>query len=93
MLPIPPLASAVIAATQVQRSSEEKAEQVRRAQNRAKDAGNNTDEYVHTVESSDEVTPIHDEDPKQQYKGRKHAKHPNESESDEDGEQHLDLTA
>ncbi len=92
MLPIPPLASAAFAATQVQRLSEEKSDQLRRVQSRKKNAAATGDEYVHTVESSEELQPIHDEDSKQQQQRRKPTRHPDPSKGD-DEQPHLDLTA
>lgn len=92
MLPIPPLASAAFAATQVQRQAEDKAQQVRASQSRKKNSAAAGDEYVHTVESSDELQPIHDEDPKPQQR-RKKPGHPKPEADDDTGLTHLDLTA
>jgi len=93
MLPIPPLAYSVTGtAAQAARQIEEKSEQVRRAQVKAKDSAANGDEYVHTVESTDELQPIHDQDARQQQGKPKHPRKPfKEGESDEP--LHLDLKA
>jgi len=93
MLPIPPLASAAYGATQVQRQTEEKIAQVRSIQARAKDAANHADRYEHSVESSDEVQAIHDEETHQQPKQSKHQHKPDHDADDEDGGPLLDLTA
>lgn len=92
MLPIPPLASAAFAATQVQRQSEEKADHIRRVQSRNKNTAATGDEYVHTVESSEELQPIHDEDPKQQQQRKKQQRHASQTKP-EDDQPRLDLTA
>jgi len=94
MLPIPPLASVLAAGVQqVQRHTEEKAEQVRRAQNRKKDSAATEDEYIHTVESSDEVQPIHDEDPKRDQPRKPPHKRDGKPGEDQDDHPHLDLKA
>ena len=93
MLPIPPLASAAYAATQVQRQTEEKAQQVRASQFRKKNSAAAADEYVHTVESTDEIQPIHDEDTKQQQPRKKPDRHGQPAADEDDEMPHLDLTA
>lgn len=92
MLPIPPLASAAFAASQVQKQSEANADQIRRVQSRKKNTAASGDEYVHTVESSEELQPIHDEDPKQQQGRKKQSKHRGQDKPDDDRPR-LDLTA
>ncbi len=92
MLPIPPIAYAAYAGTQSIRQTEEKTEQVKRAQTEEKDSAAAADRYEHTVESTDEVQPIHDEEQKHPEQ-EKHGKHHRQNDGDEDDLEHLDLTA
>ena len=93
MLPINPLAYATYAGTQSIRQSEEKSDQAKRAQEQEKDTSA-ADRYEHSVESTDMVQPIHDEDHRQQAKKSKYTKKPLKDDgSDDDSQTHLDLTA
>jgi len=57
-----PLAGSILGSTQAQQQIDvEKQRQVRRAQALSKNVAARDDQLQHQVESSDEVTPVHDE--------------------------------
>jgi hypothetical protein len=93
MLPIPPLASTAYAALQGVRQTEDRVEQVRRPIGEPKDPTNPADRYEHSVESSEEVQAIHDEEAKQQPGKNKHPHRQHADPDSDDTESHLDLTA
>jgi hypothetical protein len=92
MTQINPLTGSILQSTQVQREqSTEKSAQVRRQQDAQKVTGAPGDQFEHQVESSDAITPIHEEQ-KQQAQKKRQGPHQNPQQS-EDGTDHLDLTA
>lgn len=94
MLPIPPLAASAIGAVAAQRQSEEKLQLQQRASDRAKETSPTGDRYEHSVESSEAIQPIHDEDERSQQQKKKQPKRkPFVAPQSEDGESHLDLKA
>ena len=93
MTQINPFTGSVLQSTQVQREqSTEKSAQVRRQQNDEKATGASGDKFDHQVESSDAVTPVHEEH-KQQSQKKRQGPHQNAKPSDEEPDPHLDLTA
>ncbi|MGB7159148.1 MAG: hypothetical protein WBD40_13850 [Tepidisphaeraceae bacterium] len=97
MTQINPFIGSILQSTTVQRAqAAEKDSHVQRAQNRAKDSATSSDQFEHQVESSDALTPVHDEDP--QHPQHKKPKHPPKkptappSGSDEsEGPAHIDV--
>ncbi len=66
MTQINPFIGAVVNSTSVQRAqAAEKNAHVQRAQLRAKDSAASTDQFEHQVESSEGLSPIHDENSRQ----------------------------
>ena len=93
MTQINPFTGSVLQSTQVQRQqSTEKSAQTRRQQNEQKATGAHGDEFDHQVESSDAVTPIHEEH-KQQSQKKRQGPHQDPKASDDETDPHLDLTA
>ncbi len=98
MTQINPTIGSILQSTTVQRAqSAEKNAHVQRVQNRTKDSATNSDQFEHQVESSEALTPAHDEDPRhpQQRKSkRKKPSNPPEArdDSDDDGQRHIDVT-
>lgn len=93
MLPIPPLASSVIGAAAAQRQSEERLHLQQRAADRAKETAPTGDRYEHSVESSDAIQPIRDQDDRAQQQKKKQKRKPYIGDEPDDGESHLDLKA
>lgn len=92
MTQINPLTGSILQSSQVQRqAATEKSAQVRRQQSEQKVAGAHGDEFEHQVESSDAVTPVHEEH-KQNSQKKRQGPHQNPKPSDDDAD-HLDLTA
>lgn len=97
MTQINPFVGSILQSTTVQRAqAAEKTSHVQRAQNRAKDSASSGDQFEHQVESSDELTQIHDEDPQhpQQRKPKHPPKDPADSAThtdDEDDSAHIDV--
>jgi hypothetical protein len=95
MSQIDPFIGSILQSTTVQRTqSAERSTHVQRAQNRAKDSAATGDTFEHQVESSDALTPIHDED--QEHPQQRRPKHPPKKpiapSSDEgDGQSHIDV--
>ncbi len=82
MLPIPPLASAAYAATQV-RQSDDKIQQLRKTRQLQRNSATSGDRYEHSVESAEELQPVQD-DPGQSRQSKKHS--PRKSPTDIDME-------
>jgi hypothetical protein len=95
MSQINPFVGSILQASDVQRQqAEDKDHQAHRAADRRKDSGAAGDRYEHSVESSEEIAPIHDEEkdyPDQ--KRQQHAHHDDDSDDDQNEDEHLDLTA
>ena len=92
MTQINPFTGSVLQSTVVQRQqSTEITAQVRRQQDEQKATGARADGFEHPVESSDAVTPVHEEH-KQQSQKKRQGSHENQKQSD-DATDHLDLTA
>jgi hypothetical protein len=92
MTQINPFTGSVLQSTQVQRQeATQKDRQIRQRQNEAKVAGAHSDEFEHQVESSDAITPVHEEQ-KQQSQKKRQGPHQNPK-RDDDADPHLDLTA
>ena len=64
-----------------------------RASDKRKDSGAGADRFEHSVESSEEIAPIHDEQKDNPKKKRQSPHNHKDEESDDDGESHLNLTA
>ena len=92
-----PLAGSILQSTQVQQQqSADKTRQVRRQQTLGKNIAAPSDEYEHSVESSEQLAAIHEDDSKDQpQKRRSKAKHSNADDEtvEPDGNAHIDLTA
>ena len=96
MSQINPFMGSILGTPQAQRQQAvEKDRQVRQVSDTRKDAALFGDELEHQVESSEELSPIHeDQSHERRFKKPKHhdAKE-DKTESDDDGQSHLDLTA
>lgn len=96
MSQINPFTGAVAQTPQQQRlQAADKAQQVRRLQNRSKNAALGNEDLEHTVESADAIVSIHDHDespPDQRRKKQPQSPHP-EGASSAEPPSHLDLTA
>lgn len=92
---INPLAGSYAQSTQVQRQqSADKQRQVRRTQVVQKNVALQDDQLEHQVESSEELPPLHDEQPEhEQQKRRKRGGADTNADENEDDHPHLDLTA
>ena|SRR5688572_30184510 len=93
---INPLANALLQGTQVQRQmATDKQRQVRRAQTLSRDAAAHCDELEHQVESTEEVTPVRDEDEHDQRlkKDPRSQSHESAEVDAPDEPPHLDVTA
>jgi hypothetical protein len=96
MSQINPFMGSILGTPGVQRQqSVEKDRQVRRASDAEKDAALSGDELEHQVESSEELSPIHEDQHHERRfkKPRHHETQNNESDLDDDDQSHLDLTA
>jgi hypothetical protein len=95
MSQINPFTGSILQSPQVQRQqAADKDRQVRRAQEAAKNTALSDDKLEHQVESSEELTGVH-EDQQRRDRGSKRRGHkPDKSKSDDQGDKpHLDLTA
>jgi hypothetical protein len=95
MTQINPFTGSILQSPTVQRQqSAEKDRQVRRAQDMEKNAALPGDHLEHQVESSDALSPIHDEDSPDPRKRKRHD-HPPKARTHDDpaDDSHLDLTA
>ncbi len=92
---IPPIIASVLQSPEVQRrQADAKSAQVRRAQALRRNIAAEGDRNSHTVESPEEIKPVHDERDearKRRKRGQKHAS--DLDEPDEDDPPHLDLKA
>ena len=95
MSQINPFTGSILGTPQVQRQqSVDKDRQVRRASDAKKDAGLEGDELEHQVESSEELSPIHENHHHERRFKRPRHHDPRDNEPDPDDDQsHLDLTA
>ena len=97
MSQINPFTGSILQAPQVQRQqATDKDRHLRRASNLAKNAALQDDQLEHQVESSDAVTPVHEDDQKNAPQKRKPARHSDAKSNEDAGEQEpprLDLTA
>jgi broad specificity phosphatase PhoE len=91
-----PITGAALVGQQISvRQTDDKAAQIRRAQETARNIAARTDRFEHVVESTEEVDPAHDEDKKKDQKRGKSKPHP-QAETDTPDDQDrpkLDLTA
>ena len=97
MSQINPFTGSILQAPQVQRQqSSDKDRHLRRASDLSKNSALHDDQLEHQVESSDAVTPVHEDDQKNPPQKRKPAKHPDAKSNEDSDEEHpprLDLTA
>jgi hypothetical protein len=88
-----PLAGSILQSSQVSRQqATSKAAQVRRSQQLQRNVAQRDDEMEHQVESSEELTPIHDRDAQGQG-GRRQPPHQSKRDSGDDDKPHIDLRA
>lgn len=81
MSQINPFAGSIVQTTQAQRTqSAERESQVRRQQVKSKDASGRQDQFDHTVESTDAVTGIHEQD---------HGNNPSRKKSQQPGQEEI----
>jgi len=86
-----PLSGSILGGAQAQHQVEvEKTRQVRRSQALQKNVALQDDQLEHQVESSEELSPIHDEDHGQEKQQR--GSHPHKSDRD-DEKPHIDVKA
>jgi hypothetical protein len=90
-----PLTGSILQSTQVQRQqSADKDQQMRRLQQKGRNIAARGDQFEHTVESAEELTPMQDQDKPTDQKRRKPPKpRPVAPTIDEDPENRIDLTA
>jgi len=97
MSQINPFTGSILQAPQVQRQqATDKDRHLRRASDLSKNAALQDDQLEHQVESSDAVTPVHEDDQKNSPQKRKPAKDPNPQSNEDDADEpppRLDLTA
>jgi hypothetical protein len=96
MSDINPFAGTILQSTQVQhQQSADKTRQVRRQQSVKKNVAASTDEYEHSVENSEALAPIHEEDSKDHPQKRRSSKrhHAAQKETEDGQKPHIDLTA
>jgi hypothetical protein len=95
MSQINPFIGSILQTPQVQRQqSVEKDRQVQRNAEQAKDAALTDDRLEHQVESSEELTPVHEQE-RRERRFKRQQQHPKSDESKDEGQEdsHLDLTA
>jgi hypothetical protein len=80
------------AAVAQRQQSAGKAEQVRREQALRKDVAARGDHFDHTVESAEEVNPVHDESPDQRRNGQRPPERPPAGDEPEDNAPGIDIT-
>jgi hypothetical protein len=98
MSEVNPFAAAILPSAQSQRQqSGDRAGQVRRAQDLRKATLQGNDSFEHQVESSDAITPVHDEDARHDQnnkrRGKPHSQQQNAGNSKPEDQASLDLTA
>jgi len=95
MSQINPFAGSIVQASGVQlQQAKDKDRQAQRTSDKRKDSGAGGDRFEHSVESPEEVAPIHDEQKEHPNKKRQQPHLHKDEESDDDtGESHLNLTA
>ncbi|HVT89809.1 MAG TPA: hypothetical protein VHD56_13220 [Tepidisphaeraceae bacterium] len=94
MSQINPFTSSILQSPQVQRQqAADKDRQLRKAVERSRDSSLDEDQLEHQVESSEELTPIHDAPREQQNFKRSKHRPLTENQDTGEGESHLDLTA
>ncbi|MGH7178140.1 MAG: hypothetical protein ACREJC_12230 [Tepidisphaeraceae bacterium] len=94
MTQINPFVGSILQSPQAQRQqSTERAEHVRRSQESQKNSGLDSDQFEHQVESSDSVTPLHDQQKQDSRKRRKPARKPPAKIDAHNEPPGLDLTA
>jgi hypothetical protein len=96
MSQINPFAGSILQSTQAQRhQATERDHQVRRAHESSKNSALSADELEHQVESSEELTPIHEDD-KHERRFKRRAPHKSDGQTEEqppEGKPSPDLTA
>jgi hypothetical protein len=94
MFEITSLSGALLQSSQLQLAqAAEKGKQARKAQELAKNVAARDDELEHQVENSEELTAIHEQSRQSDQKKKRQFAKVEEEETDEDGEEGLDLTA
>lgn len=95
MSQINPFAGSIVQASSVQRQqATDKERQAQRNIDKRKDSGATGDRFEHSIESSEELAAIHDEQKDHPSKKRQqHQPHQDEEQEENDGESHLNLTA
>lgn len=94
MTQVNPFTGSIVQAPQVQRTqAAEKDRHLRKVQDLAKNAALQGDQLQHEVESSEALTPVHDQPPKQQRRARSRPPRSPQVDSEDPGESHLDVTA
>jgi hypothetical protein len=90
-----PLTGSIAQSTQVQRQqSVDKDQQLRRVQEQSRNSAARNDQFEHSVESPEELTPLNDKQPQSDQRRRKQTKHHPDIRDDENDENpRLDLTA
>lgn len=85
------LAQSVVVTRQ---QSADKSRQIRRAQTLSKDVAAPSDSFEHKVESTEELTPVHDEQKRQEPRRKSKRSHPPAPDQPSDGDApRIDLTA
>jgi hypothetical protein len=92
---INPFTGSILQAPQVQRSqAADRDRQLRRATDLSKNAALAGEQLQHEVESSEAITPVHDDQSKNPQQRKKPQPHESPSQNDQsDGPEHVDLTA
>jgi hypothetical protein len=94
MTEINPLAGAIMGSAQAQhQAAVQKQRQVRRSQTQRKNLTADDDQLEHQVESSEEVTPIHDEGNQHPDKQGEHSRQNSPDEDENAPPSHLDVKA
>lgn len=95
MSQINPFAGSILQTSQVQRQqATEKDHQARHVRDLAKNSALAEEKLQSEVESSEEVTPVHEEEKRERrFKRGKHTHHDAADNEKDDGTPHLDLTA
>lgn len=91
---INPFTGSILQAPHVQRSqANDRDRQLRRVADLSKNAALAGEQLQHEVESSEAITPVHDDQSKNPQPRKKPKPHGSPQQSDGDGDEHLDLTA
>jgi hypothetical protein len=94
MFEITSLSGALLQSSQLQLAqAAEKGKQARKAQELAKNVAARDDEMEHQVENSEELTAVHEQSRQSDQKKKRQFAKAEEEETDEDGQEGLDLTA